>query len=286
MKSGIWLNNRGKTSLIVALFAFLGGLIGFQGPWLMGEVWNAVAQNEKVQHYKKVVNIQISIKERNVLNHANIFINPDRMMVALTFDDGPDPVNTNRILDVLEENNSRATFFVMGYKVDSCQDEIRRAYEMGCQIGNHTYNHPDLTKISGDDVIWQVQHTNELLTEVIGEPAELVRPPYGAVNNQVLNTIGTPAILWSIDTLDWKTKDPEQIVPAVLDNVKDGDIILLHDVHSTTADAVEIIVPALKEMGYQLVTVEELAYYRGYELEEGTRYGAFYNHDNSEQSND
>ena len=143
---------------------------------------------------------------------------------------------------------------------------------MGCELANHTYNHYNLTKLSIEDIKAQVNKTNEAVKRVTGVTPELVRPPYGSNNQTVLETIGAPAILWNIDTLDWKTHDPEKIYDEDVGKVKDGDIVLMHDIHDDTAEAVEKIIPELMDRGYQIVTVSELALYKGKTLEDGKIY--------------
>lgn len=208
-------------------------------------------------------------------NQSGRNIDPNRPMVALTYDDGPNAPVTNRILNALEAVGGRATFFVVGSNVHGRNATImKRAFDMGCEIGNHTYRHENLTKLSAEAIRSTISSTDQKVIEVTGTPPSLVRPPYGAKNASVLNTIGKPAILWSIDTLDWKTKNASSTINAVLNHVKDGDVILMHDIYGPTADASETIIPELVKRGYQLVTVTELASYRG-GLHTGKSYGAF-----------
>lgn len=194
--------------------------------------------------------------------------------VALTFDDGPSSF-TDRLLDCLEANNAKATFFMVGTEIDSFPDEVKRMKELGCELGNHTYDHTDLTTLSAEDISSEIAKVDERLVNLTGEGASVVRPPYGSVNDTVKATVGTPMILWSIDTLDWKTLNVESTVEEVMNNVQDGSIILMHDIYSTSVDAAEILIPQLIEDGYQLVTVQELAAMHNTELSTGTTYGEF-----------
>ena len=205
---------------------------------------------------------------------ASLALDRKKPVIAFSFDDGPGTQSTTRILDVLEKNNSRATFFTVGCMVKEGQasDNLIRERNMGCELANHTYNHYNLTKLSIEDIKAQVNKTNEAVKRVTGVTPELVRPPYGSNNKTVLETIGAPAILWNIDTLDWKTHDPEKIYDEVVGKVKDGDIVLMHDIHDDTAEAVEKIIPELMDRGYQIVTVSELALYKGKTLEDGKIY--------------
>ena len=194
--------------------------------------------------------------------------------VALTFDDGPSSF-TDRLLDCLEANNARATFFMVGKEIASFPDEVKRMEKLGCELGNHTYDHVDLTTLSPEDMSAQIAGVDDALVNLTGHGATVLRPPYGAVNDSVRSTVGTPMILWSIDTLDWKTQNVEQVVETALSEVQDGSVILMHDIFSTSVDAAEILVPKLIQEGYQLVTVHELASLHKTELKTGITYGDF-----------
>ena len=201
-------------------------------------------------------------------------IDPNKPMVALTFDDGPS-AHTPRVLDCLEKYNQAATFFVVGTCASVYPEYITRAYEIGCEIGNHSYNHPDLTTLSYAQIQSQMDRTNALIYNATGTYATVTRTPGGSVNSTVKGAINNPIILWSIDTVDWKTRDTQATVNCVLNNVEDGDIVLMHDLHKPTVAAAEIIIPALVARGYQLVTVSELAQYRGNGLEDHKVYYGF-----------
>lgn len=209
------------------------------------------------------------------LSNVRFIANVKQPAVALTFDDGPGGEVTDRILDVLEHYNSRATFFVVGERIRYYPDNLKRAYEMGCTIGSHTYGHKNLTKLSAKQIKSQLDKTNKKIKEIIGVKAKLVRPPYGSINETTLSRLGVPAILWSIDTRDWESRKTNSVVKIALREVEDGDIILMHDVYDTTAAAVEQIVPELINRGYQLVTIEELATIKGIKLQDGEKYSDF-----------
>ncbi len=194
-------------------------------------------------------------------------------MVALTYDDGPSQY-TSVILDVLGQNHAVATFFVLGERVSAHASIIKRAYQMGCEIGNHTYNHKNLVSIGLPLAQSQVSSTNTAVQGVTGAPCVVMRPPGGQYNSAVAGSVGMPLILWSIDTLDWKTRNAQSTQSAVLNHVKDGDIILMHDLYSPTAEASKVIIPELIRQGYQLVTVSELADCRGGMIK-GMVYSAF-----------
>lgn len=198
-------------------------------------------------------------------------IDPDKKMVALTFDDGPGQY-TKEIVNCLKKNDAKATFFVVGSQVDSYKSSVKAASEIGCDIGNHTYTHPDLARLSEEEIKNQISRTDNKVKKATGKTPTLMRPPYGSVNGKVEQVVGKPVILWSIDTRDWETRSKAKTVNTVMGNVKDGDIILMHDIYKPTKEAACTLIVQLKRKGYQLVTVRELAKYRGYTLTKGKVY--------------
>ena len=201
-------------------------------------------------------------------------IDPKKPMVALTFDDGPGK-RTSELLDVLDENNAHATFFMLGTNIPRYEDTVKKMKEIGCELGNHSYDHANLSKLDADGVKEQIKSTNKALKDCAGTGATVMRPPYGAISQTVKENVDMPMILWNIDTLDWKTRDAEKTIENVMENVKDGDIILLHDIHTETIDAAIKLIPMLQEEGYQLVTVSELAGAKGIKMEKGAKYTDF-----------
>ena len=184
----------------------------------------------------------------------------------LTFDDGPRTAVTSRILDSLEANGARATFFMLGSNVNANAGVIKRMVEQGCEVANHTHDHKYISKLSADGIVSQVGSTNQKIQAVCGVSPVLMRPPGGYIDAHslsVLGSMGMPAIMWSIDTRDWQHRNAQRTIDTVLSQVKDGDVILMHDIYATTADAAVVLIPELTARGYQLVTVSELASYRG-----------------------
>lgn len=202
-------------------------------------------------------------------------VDPKKPMIALTFDDGPGKY-TDALLDKLEEYGARATFFMVGTNAVKYPDTIKRMEEMGCDLGNHTTNHKDLTRVDDETIKAEIQSTDAAIAAAVGHGASLLRPPFGACNDNVKNLAGMPIMMWSLDTQDWKKKDTALIRDYVLENVSDGDVILLHDIHDFSVNAAFELIPQLIEKGYQLVTVSELAEARGVTLEKGERYSQFY----------
>lgn len=201
-------------------------------------------------------------------------VNPAKPMIALTFDDGPSKF-TMQLLSQLEAYDSRATFFMVGTNVPKYPETVKKMKEIGCELGNHTTNHARLTNLDVAGIQNEIHATNQAIQSVVGEPATLMRPPYGAVNEVVQSAVGMPLAMWSVDTKDWEQKDMAFVKNYVLNAAKDGEIILLHDIHETTVQAVLQVIPELVNRGYQLVTVSEMAAARGVTMEAGKTYGNF-----------
>lgn len=208
-------------------------------------------------------------KERNVQ------IDPSKPMLALTYDDGPKAATTEKILNVLEKYNASATFFVLGNMAEKNTDILRKMDILGCQIGNHSYSHSNLTELSEEDAAQEINKTSNIVYSAVKKHTAIVRPPYGAYNDRVLSVINKPFILWTVDTLDWKYKNADYVVKEVLAKANDGSIILMHDIYDSTAEATARLVPELISRGYQLVTIEEMAHYRDIPLNAGKVYGKF-----------
>ncbi len=193
-------------------------------------------------------------------------------MVALTFDDGPSAQVTGKILDLIERYGIRATFFVQGQFLTAYPQHIERAVELGCEIGNHTKDHKKLTSLTDDEIIVQRDYINNTVRDITGMTPTLLRPPYGSMNERVRETMEMPFILWSIDTRDWESRNKDAVISETLKDVKDGDIILMHDLYTSTAEACEEIIPELISRGYQLVTVSEMFTAKGIALDSGVSY--------------
>ena len=205
---------------------------------------------------------------------------PNKKIIALTFDDGPSTDETNGtsdLLDLLEQYDSKATFFCLGNRLnDESAPLLKRMVELGCEIGNHSYDHTQLTTLNAQGVRDQIDKTNELIKKYSGKDCRLIRPPYGDANNDIVPAnVSQPFIMWDVDTLDWKTKNTASVI-SLVEKYKeqdwDGAVILMHDIHSTTIEACKTIIPELVNDGYQLVTISELAYLKGVKLEPGKSY--------------
>ena len=202
-------------------------------------------------------------------------IDPTKPMIALTFDDGPSKNATTRILNILEANGAQATFFVVGSRVDSYKSQIKRIYDMGSEIGNHTYNHTTLTKCSATTIKNELSSTDSKVKAITGESPVLMRPPGGSYKNDtVKNNTAYPIIMWSVDTRDWESRNATSVVNHIKSHAYDGAIILMHDLYDSTATATETIVPWLISQGYQLVTVSEMMEAKGIQMQNGVAYSS------------
>lgn len=201
-------------------------------------------------------------------------INPEKPMVALTFDDGPSK-HTERLLDIFATYGGKGTFFVVGNLLDGRAQTIQRMASEGHEIAGHSWNHRQLTKLSVGELTDQIMTTRAKIYEITGIDSTLIRPPYGSYNSETKSVCANLGIImanWSLDTLDWKYKDANRIHNTIMKEVKAGDIILCHDLHGTTVDAMERVIPDLIEQGYQLVTVSELLTYSDKEIIAGGVY--------------
>ena len=193
-------------------------------------------------------------------------------LIALTFDDGPCQY-TNALLDGLAERGAKATFFLVGQSAECYPETVRRIFNEGHQVAQHSYTHASFTGLGSGGILTELNRTDEVLTKCLGmQYPFIVRPPYGSFNDNVLSTLGRPAILWSVDTMDWSHQNSKKTVKNVLDNVCDGSIILMHDLIPSTADACRELVPELKKRGYELVTVSELMEINGITMAPGEKY--------------
>ena len=186
------------------------------------------------------------------------FEKKNRKVVALTFDDGPNPATTNQALDTLSKYGIKATFFVLGKNVSGNEEILKRMKADGHVIGNHSWSHPVLSKLSLDDAKKQITDTEDALTKVLGSSSKLMRPPYGAITDDIRNSLDLSFIMWNVDSLDWKSKNEAAILTEIQREVKNGSIILMHDIHAETVNALPKVIDYLKGQGYDFVTIPDL----------------------------
>lgn len=184
----------------------------------------------------------------------------ERPKIALTFDDGPNAVHTPVLLDGLKERNVKATFFLIGKNIESGNNAeiVKRELEEGHLIGNHTYNHIEITRVSNETAYQEIKKTNDIITAITGQPVEYMRPPFGLWQKDLEQRIHVLPVLWTVDPLDWATENVDEIVNKVVTDVEENDIILLHDCYKSSVKAALRIVDLLEAEGYQFVTVDEL----------------------------
>ena len=206
---------------------------------------------------------------------AMVKIPEEPPLVAITFDDGPRADTTAALLEGLALREVPATFFLVGERISGNEELIRDMAAAGHQIGVHTYDHVLMTELKRGEYDAQVARTRAELERILGPGTYWLRPPYGIVNDSVIAWADGPLILWSVDPEDWKDGDVERIVQTVTGRVKDGDIILMHDIYHTSVEAALAIVDELQEAGFCFVTVEQLMELRRVEPEAGGRYTCF-----------
>lgn len=229
--------------------------------WADGEISITISYSELEGILKPAF-----LKGINVIDHdsltpkkRNIDEFKGSKLIAFTFDDGPSNGPTNRLLDGLNELDARVTFFVLGSRVNTYQNSLKRAYEMGNQIGSHTYNHLNLLKLSDYNVYKEIRDTNRAVKNIIGVEPTLLRPPYGNINDDIKKEANMDVILWDVDTLDWKLKNRYKIKDEILKHAHDGAIVLLHDIYMESVEGALLAMWELKEEGYNFVTIDEMA---------------------------
>ncbi len=179
-------------------------------------------------------------------------------VIALTFDDGPRQGTTDKLLDGLRERNVKATFFLVGRNIEGNEELVKRIYDEGHLIGNHTYSHVKLTELSDAEAAQQIEKDNQLIESIIGCKPEYIRPPFGFITEDMAKASQMGCVLWSLDTNDWNTTNSAAVVRYVVNNAKNGDIILMHDIYDSSVAAALEIIDQLEEKGFVFVTADEL----------------------------
>ncbi len=201
---------------------------------------------QSIEQTKETTPEEISLSEQEIKR------------IALTFDDGPHPVYTEQMLEVLEENQVPATFFLLGQNIEGQEDVVKEIAEKGHLIGNHTYHHVQITGMPAEKAYEEIDKTSKLIEKVTGKGTEYVRPPFGTWNTGLESTLNLIPVMWTIDTKDWTTENVDAIVNHVVKNAGENDIILMHDSYQSTVEATERIIKLLKSKGFEFVTVDEV----------------------------
>lgn len=234
-----------------------------------------IKENENIKNLE-IVNNELTEAAKISLNldeshHKEHTIQKESKLVAFTFDDGPNKYTLD-IANILEEYNASATFFEVGYNIKAHPEITKELSERGFEIANHTTDHSKLTKLTEVKYLSKINDNNALFKELTGKDMPYLRPPYGSYNDKIKASAGVPIVTWSLDTRDWESRNKDKVIEMVINNIKEGDIILFHDLYESTRDAVKELMPLLKEQGYQAVSVGELFKSKGITLEAGTSY--------------
>lgn len=234
-----------------------------------------IRENEKLKNLE-IVNNELTEAAKISLNldesyHKEHTIQKEAKLVAFTFDDGPSKYTLD-IANILEEYNASATFFEVGYNIKAHPEITKELSERGFEIANHTTDHSKLTKLTEAKYLSKINDNNAIFKELTGKDMPYLRPPYGSYNDKIKAKAGVPIVTWSLDTRDWESRNKDKVIEMVMNNIKEGDIILFHDLYESTRDAVKELMPLLKEQGYQAVSVGELFKSKGITLEAGTSY--------------
>ncbi len=226
-----------------------------------------VNYNEIKDYLNFTVSLDATSKIEDGYNYTNA-----KKSVAITFDDSPNKNKTNKILEYLSDNKSHATFFVLGEKAIANKDLLINIKNMGNEIGSHTYKHENMKYMSDEEIIADYEKMNTIYKNIFKEDLKYIRPPYGSIKKSQLSLIPVSFIHWDLDTNDWRYKDSDYLVNYVVDNIKDGDIILFHDSYDTTVAAIKKLLPILYSEGYQVMSIRELAQLKGITLENNQIY--------------
>jgi len=212
------------------------------------------------------------VLDKHYENENGYNYSKDKKTVSITFDDGPSSKYNPLILDSLLKNKAHATFFMVGTMMNSCHKCVVATYKSGNEVASHTYEHMNIKRNKPESVKESLDKVNDIYNKLTGDNIKYLRPPYGAYNKLNLDNASVPFVLWNLDTEDWRYKDVDHIVNYIIDNVSDGSIILMHELYQTSYEALKIVLPKLYAMGYQVVSVGELASLKGRTLEAGHAY--------------
>jgi len=251
-----------------------------------------VNDNEMIIYYSDVKvdledkNLSLKVNYNEINDYLNIIIkldseyenedgfkyDPNKKTVAFSYDDGPNGETTLNLVNILNENKAHATFFMVGNRMDYYATTVTAVHNSGNEIGSHTYSHYNMATTKPEKMIQKEELTTQIYGNLTGDTLNLLRPPYGSINARAKETFDKVYVDWSLDTEDWKYRDKEHVKNAILDNIQDGDIVLMHDLYETSVEATKEVLPILYARGYQVVSVSELAALKGVTLENGNLY--------------
>ncbi|MEE1031851.1 MAG: polysaccharide deacetylase family protein [Ruminococcus sp.] len=196
-------------------------------------------------------------KEEETIYVSNL-LEAEKPKIALTFDDGPSLNWTPMLLDGLKERGVKATFFLIGENAEANPEIVKRIYEEGHLIGNHTYSHVEIAKVSDEEAYQEIEKANEVLISITGKRPEYMRPPFGSWQKELEEKVSMFPVMWNVDPLDWTTTDTAEIVNRVVTETEENDIILMHDCYESSVKAALQIIDIFTEKGYEFVTVDEM----------------------------
>lgn len=225
---------------------------------------------------KDFLSFPVSINN-NYENENGYSLDPNKKTVAFTFDDGPNPKTTEKILNLLEQNKMHATFFMVGNRMENFPELVNKTLEKGNEIGSHSYSHTNMVRLTKEELEKEENQTKTIYKNITGKELFLLRPPYGNINTTMKKNLDYAFVNWNIDTEDWRYRNANHIYQEVIDNLKDGDIILMHDLYDSTIQAVEKLLPELYAKGIQVTTVSELASLKNQVLEKHQTYNSIKN---------
>lgn len=206
----------------------------------------------------KLETMQKEEQNRAVTSDSSEIVPEEDVEIALTFDDGPHPIWTEKLLDGLKARGIRATFFVIGQSAEEYPELIQRMVDEGNQVGNHTYSHVQLTACDKKNALEEIRKTQEVIYQAAGFQARYIRPPFGSWNELLQEETSLEAVLWDVDPYDWKVQNTDAIVKSILKQTEDGSIILLHDVYEASIEAALKAADIFLERGYRFCTVDEI----------------------------
>lgn len=238
----------------------------FLGPFLafLGMVSLAAAEDTSGASPSPSPSPEASPEAANAANKPATWfsVNVEGPYIAMTFDDGPSPETTPRLLDILKQRNIKATFFMIGQNAERNPTIVKRILAEGHEIGNHSWTHPQLSKLADDRVTEEINKTQNAIKDASGYTPVLMRPPYGAITARqkewIEKQFGLSVIIWSVDPFDWKRPGASVIEQRILAGARPGAIVLSHDIHKQTVDAMPATLDALAAKGFKFVTVSQL----------------------------
>lgn len=222
-------------------------------------IWNDTDDSYSyVTHAEEIENV---IKP--IINRDDDAYFKGKKLVAFTFDDGPGYDVTENLVDQLTNRDAKVTFFMVGNRVEKQPLLVKKIFDAGHTIGNHSYSHKSFKKQKVEAYLQEINHTNQLIKDITGQDVIYLRPPYGSYKKSTLDNVNMNFVLWSIDTLDWKTRNVDLIYEEIINNVQDGDIVLMHDLYPTTVEAAIKAIDFLLENNYAIVSLDEMYRLRG-----------------------